>query len=184
MAKRKRRTNEEEEETGAETEGQTEGASEETTSSADEHEQQQREQRQERHESILDGLKEKQKEHLEKVQSKLEDGKDATSDIAALQESNLQIQRQRVMKDAGISPIPTGQERSGMGAAGTCVVGPEAHAYIEAAGGEIVDEKVSGHASIQELEEPAPEIMEQREEIQSRREEETADDERAAEAAA
>jgi hypothetical protein len=182
MAKKKKHEGEGEETTSEYSE--TETRSEET--SAEEQEKERREQINERSDQLIDGLKEKQKEHLDKAQEKLDAGKDATSHLAALQESNLQIRRLQAAKEAGIDPIPSGQERSGMGAAGTCVVGPEAHAYIESIGGEIVETdppNLSGHASIELMSQLTPEEEKTREENKSRREEETADDEKAEQAA-
>jgi uncharacterized transporter YbjL len=157
MARRKKK-HEEEEETGYN----------ETAGEKKEKETREEPERDERQQQVIDGLKEKQGEHLDKVQEKLDADEDATSEIAELQESNLAIQRAKAQTKFA---IPTGQEHSHAGAAGTCVAGPEAHAAIEALGGEVVDEAYSGHATIEQMEQPTEEPTPHEGETEREREE-------------
>jgi hypothetical protein len=105
----------------------------------------------EKTQKLVDTLKERQQEHIDAAQEKIDKGEDASSDLAAAQEINKQIQV-ALAEDEFV--LPTGQEHSAAGAAGTCVVGPVAHEKIMALGGEIVDDVFSGHASVHALEEP------------------------------
>lgn len=144
MAKKKKHEEETQGEGYHETESHEAEEKEQRTQSSDER----KESNKQRKQQLIDNLTEKHKEHFEAAQEKVDNGEDATAELAAAQESNQMLIR---VKATDEETVPAGQNSGAVGAAGTCVCGPFEHEVILAAGGEVVDEIFSGSATINEI---------------------------------
>lgn len=106
-------------------------------------------------EQMLNDVAARGKEALDALQAKLDGKEDFSAELSTLQQTQAEIAAIAAAPLTGA--IPTGQSAGATGAAGTTTIGQAEHAAIVAAGGEVVDEKMSGSASVHQITPPPPE---------------------------